>query len=94
MPPPPVLLWFRRDLRLDDNAALDAAIATGWILALRLLGRAGFRPEGGSRPARITAQVLPFYLLPVVLKLGSIALVCNFTNNASEPAHMRAAPAA
>jgi deoxyribodipyrimidine photo-lyase len=26
---PPVLLWFRRDLRLSDNAALRAAIATG-----------------------------------------------------------------
>ncbi|MNS07243.1 Deoxyribodipyrimidine photo-lyase [compost metagenome] len=26
---PPVILWFRRDLRLDDNPALNAAVATG-----------------------------------------------------------------
>ncbi|PKP73296.1 MAG: deoxyribodipyrimidine photolyase, partial [Alphaproteobacteria bacterium HGW-Alphaproteobacteria-6] len=25
----PVILWFRRDLRLDDHAALTAAVATG-----------------------------------------------------------------
>ena len=25
----PVLLWFRRDLRLSDNPALDAAVALG-----------------------------------------------------------------
>jgi deoxyribodipyrimidine photo-lyase len=29
MTAPPVLLWFRRDLRLHDNAALAAALATG-----------------------------------------------------------------
>ena len=26
---PPVLLWYRRDLRLDDHAALNAAHASG-----------------------------------------------------------------
>ena len=27
--PPPIILWFRRDLRLTDNAALSAAVASG-----------------------------------------------------------------
>ena len=27
--PPPILLWFRKDLRLDDNLALTAAVETG-----------------------------------------------------------------
>ncbi|RMG87944.1 MAG: hypothetical protein D6712_04615, partial [Chloroflexi bacterium] len=26
---PPVIHWFRRDLRLEDNAALNAALASG-----------------------------------------------------------------
>lgn len=29
MPTPPILYWMRRDLRLADNPALSAAIATG-----------------------------------------------------------------
>ncbi len=28
-PPPPVILWFRNDLRLSDHATLQAALATG-----------------------------------------------------------------
>ena len=27
---PVVLFWFRRDLRLDDNVGLEAALASGW----------------------------------------------------------------
>lgn len=29
MPPPPIILWFRKDLRLADNSALEAAIQAG-----------------------------------------------------------------
>ena len=29
MPPPAVIVWFRNDLRLTDNPALRAAIASG-----------------------------------------------------------------
>ena len=38
----PVVLWFRRDLRLEDNPALNAAVATGRpILPLYILDEAG-----------------------------------------------------
>ena len=35
--PAPVLLWFRQDLRLDDNPALAAAAADGPVLPVYLL---------------------------------------------------------
>ncbi len=50
---PPVLLWFRQDLRLDDNAALAAAIESGrpvvplFVLDDETPGR--WRPGGASR---------------------------------------------
>ncbi|MDO9586847.1 MAG: deoxyribodipyrimidine photo-lyase [Brevundimonas sp.] len=38
----PVILWFRRDLRLDDNPALNAAVETGRpILAIYILDEVG-----------------------------------------------------
>lgn len=49
---PPVILWFRRDLRLDDNPALNAAIATGRpIIPLYILDdfAEGRRLGGASR---------------------------------------------
>ncbi len=45
------LLWFRRDLRLDDNAALLAAIADGPIIPLFVLD-----DEGAGEFARGAAQ--------------------------------------
>jgi deoxyribodipyrimidine photo-lyase len=49
----PVLLWMRRDLRLRDNAALAAAIATGReVIAAFVLDEAGpevWAPGGASR---------------------------------------------
>lgn len=52
-PPPdrPALVWFRDDLRLDDNPALDAAKATGRPLVLVFLldeQSEGIRPLGGA----------------------------------------------
>ncbi|MBN9478800.1 MAG: deoxyribodipyrimidine photo-lyase [Bordetella sp.] len=48
---PPVIVWFRRDLRLADNPALAAAVATGRpILPVYVLdeGGEGRRPGGAS----------------------------------------------
>ncbi|WP_374534092.1 deoxyribodipyrimidine photo-lyase [Phenylobacterium sp.] len=46
----PVVLWFRRDLRLEDNPALNAAVATGRpILPLYILDDSGDgRPLGAA----------------------------------------------
>jgi deoxyribodipyrimidine photo-lyase len=47
----PALVWFRDDLRLDDNPALDAAKATGRPLVLVFLldeRSDGIRPLGGA----------------------------------------------
>ncbi|HBV12695.1 MAG TPA: deoxyribodipyrimidine photolyase, partial [Brevundimonas sp.] len=45
--PRPVILWFRRDLRLADNPALAAAVATGRpILPVYILDESG----EGRRP--------------------------------------------
>ncbi|RAU20432.1 deoxyribodipyrimidine photolyase [Paramagnetospirillum kuznetsovii] len=50
---PPVLLWFRRDLRLGDNAALSAAAASGRpIIAVHVLdpeAQAPWRDGAASR---------------------------------------------
>lgn len=47
---PPVILWFRRDLRLADNPALSAAVATGRpVLPVYILDDAGDgRPHGAA----------------------------------------------
>jgi len=45
----PVLLWFRNDLRLDDHAALHAALETGQpIVPVYVLDDAAGRPPGGA----------------------------------------------
>jgi deoxyribodipyrimidine photo-lyase len=51
IPEPPVILWFRQDLRLNDNPALAAAVASGRaVLPLFILDDAmpGARPLGGA----------------------------------------------
>ncbi len=52
-PAAPVLLWLRRDLRLADNAALDAALATGRpVLPVFVLDEASpgaWAPGGATR---------------------------------------------
>ena len=50
-PAPPVIVWFRNDLRLGDNPALAAALAAGGpLIALYILDEAlpGGRPLGGA----------------------------------------------
>ncbi|MBB3773937.1 deoxyribodipyrimidine photo-lyase [Angulomicrobium tetraedrale] len=49
--PAPALVWFRDDLRLDDNPALDAALASGRPLALLYVldtFSPNLRPIGGA----------------------------------------------
>ncbi|QEX21629.1 deoxyribodipyrimidine photo-lyase [Hypericibacter adhaerens] len=47
--PAPVILWFRQDLRLEDNPALRAASAEGPLIALYILDETkGVRPWGGA----------------------------------------------
>ncbi|WP_428029735.1 cryptochrome/photolyase family protein [Ancylobacter sp.] len=50
-PDRPALIWFRDDLRLDDNPALDAALASGRPLILVFIldeQSDGIRPLGGA----------------------------------------------
>ena len=53
MPATPVILWFRQDLRLRDNAALQAALTTGGpVVPVYILDEAGegsWRMGGASR---------------------------------------------
>jgi deoxyribodipyrimidine photo-lyase len=49
--PPPAIVWFRDDLRLADNAALNAACAAGGaVFCIYILDEAsdGFRPHCGA----------------------------------------------
>ncbi|MBV6657962.1 MAG: deoxyribodipyrimidine photo-lyase, partial [Devosiaceae bacterium] len=46
---PPTLVWFRNDLRVDDNPALAAAHASGApVCALYVLDDSAERPLGGA----------------------------------------------
>src|SRR5690348_293391 len=50
--PQPVVMWFRRDLRLRDNPALLAAAADGaGVLPLFVMDPALWRPAGPTRRA-------------------------------------------
>src|SRR4051794_14466622 len=50
-------MWFRRDLRLDDNPALLEAVADGPVLPLFVLDPALGRPAGPSRRAYLGASL-------------------------------------
>jgi deoxyribodipyrimidine photo-lyase len=49
----PIILWFRQDLRLQDNPALQAALQTGRSLVVvyiyDLESEAPWRPGGATR---------------------------------------------
>ncbi len=48
--PQPAIVWFRRDLRLLDNPALSAALASGRpVLGAYILDRDGFFAAGGAQ---------------------------------------------
>ena len=48
----PVILWFRRDLRLTDHPALHRALSSGWVLPLFIVDPA-FQRAGGPRQAAL-----------------------------------------
>lgn len=55
----PVILWFRRDLRLGDNPALASAIDTGWpILPVYILGDSGEGRRHRRRLSVVAGQVV------------------------------------
>ena len=53
----PSVLWFRRDLRLDDNPALVEAAADGPVLPLFVLDPALWRPAGPARRGYLAASL-------------------------------------
>ncbi len=75
----PALVWFRDDLRLSDNPALDAAVAAGRpVAALFVIDEEspGLRPLGGARrwwlagSLRALAAALARHRIPLVLRRG------------------------
>ncbi len=83
----PVVVWFRNDLRIADNPALSAAVATGRpILPLYVLDEtAGLRPLGGAQrwwldgALRALAASLASIGLSLVLKRGEAAAIVSRT---------------
>jgi len=52
----PVVMWFRRDLRLDDHPALERALASGEVLPLFVIDPA-FGSHGSARAAVLGAAL-------------------------------------
>jgi deoxyribodipyrimidine photo-lyase len=77
--PTPVILWFRRDLRLADNPALTQAAATGRpVIPLYIFDEAGEgRPRGGASlwwldgSLRALADSLEPLGAPLILRRGN-----------------------
>ena len=57
MTPPPVLAWFRRDLRLSDNPALNAAAATGQPVLPVVVLDEDFRALGAAASWRLGRSI-------------------------------------
>ena len=53
----PVIFWFRRDLRLSDHPALEAAAARGSVLPVFVLDPALLGPAGANRVAFLMASL-------------------------------------
>lgn len=75
----PALVWFRDDLRLSDNPALDAAVAAGRPVATLFVlddESPGIRPIGGARrwwlagSLRALAAALARHGVPLILRAG------------------------
>lgn len=74
----PVILWFRRDLRLADNPALTEAVASGRpVVPLHILDEAAEgRPLGGAskwwleRSLQVLAEALDKAGAPLILRRG------------------------
>jgi len=77
--PPPTIVWFRDDLRLADNPALDAAVSRGTpVVAVYVLDEQspGIRPLGGAarwwlhHSLEALATALRGLRIPLVLRRG------------------------
>ena len=84
MKKPPVILWFRRDLRLSDHPALEAALQTGQpILPLFILeenvASPLFRPLGGASLwwLHYSLKALQKQVPPLCLRRGNPELILN-----------------
>jgi deoxyribodipyrimidine photo-lyase len=80
--PAPVIVWFRQDLRLEDNPAMAAAAAEGPLIALYILDETrGLRPWGGasrwwlSESLTALGAALHRRALPLILRRGSAAKI-------------------
>jgi len=77
----PVIFWFRRDLRLADNPALSAAVATGHpVLPLFIVDDAILAPAGPTRAAYLQATLASLSTSlngALVLRSGSPAEVLS-----------------
>lgn len=83
---PPILLWFRRDLRLSDNPALEAAVALGRpVIPVYILDDADvgdWSPVGASRWSLSGSLSSLFSAIEargnrLIIKTGSAAAVIN-----------------
>jgi deoxyribodipyrimidine photo-lyase len=80
--PAPVIMWFRQDLRLEDNPALMAAAAAGPLVALYILDETrGVRPWGGASRWWLSQSLVAFEkelrrkAIPLIFRRGSAAKI-------------------
>jgi deoxyribodipyrimidine photo-lyase len=72
----PVILWFRRDLRLSDHPALTAAVRAGPVIPVFVLDEATLRPLGGAARWWLHHALQSLARdLPLVLRRGRAATV-------------------
>jgi deoxyribodipyrimidine photo-lyase len=79
--PQSVIMWFRRDLRLNDHPALCAAAQSGPVIGVYILDEVNLRPLGGAQrwwlhhSLTALAGALEKLGVPLVLRRGDAALV-------------------
>ncbi|UUZ57986.1 deoxyribodipyrimidine photo-lyase [Nocardioides sp. B-3] len=67
----PLVMWFRRDLRVRDNPALLAALSDGPVSCLFVVDPALWTSAGPARRARLAANVLsPAERIPLTIRYG------------------------
>ncbi|QIK75503.1 cryptochrome/photolyase family protein [Nocardioides piscis] len=72
------VMWFRRDLRLRDNPALQAALAHGPTTALFVVDPALWSSAGPGRRAWLAANVLDLAeRIPLTIRYGDAAAVVS-----------------